>query len=177
MFNRARLCRSYVSICKLLYWVQAQIEFINFLGIYRCFYYLDLYISIIVPFWPLVHYKQYECCTTNNLSIVAKKFYRNDHTTTEFGIIDNKKKLLRVFWTRTGGWEFDRSHGAGTSSPSQGEEQAPKPLGWMMCFLLMTFVPVQKLCVNIYIYLYICSSIWVVFFGLPIVSCSLMIIV
>ena len=51
------------------------------------------------------------------------------------------------------GWEFDRSHGAGTSSPShwqQVEEEEPKPVGWMMCFLLMTFVPVQKLCVNIY---------------------------
>ena len=62
--------------------------------------------------------------------------------------------LTHDFWTRTGGWEFDRSHGAGTSSPShwqQVEEQAPKPVGWMMCFLLMTLVPVQKLCVNIYI--------------------------
>ena len=62
------------------------------------------------------------------------------------------------FWTRSGGWEFDTcsSHGAGTSSPShwqQVEEQAPKPVGCMMCFLLMTFVPVQKLCVNIYIYI------------------------
>ena len=28
------------------------------------------------------------------------------------------------------------------------EGQAPKPVGWMRCFLLMTFVPVQKLCVN-----------------------------
>ena len=78
--------------------------------------------------------------------------------------------LTRDFWTRTVGWEFDRSHGAGTSSPShwqQVEEQAPKPVGWMMCFLLMTFVPVQKLCVDIYIYIYIyiyiCSSIWVLF--------------
>ena len=26
--------------------------------------------------------------------------------------------LTHDFWTRTGGWEFDRSHGAGTSSPS-----------------------------------------------------------
>ena len=40
---------------------------------------------------------------------------------------------------------------------------------------LPNFVPVQKLCVNIYIYmLFYMSS---VFFGLPIVSCSLMIIV
>ena len=64
--------------------------------------------------------------------------------------------LTHDFGTRTGGWEFDRSHGAGTSSPShwqQVEEQAPKPVGWMMCFLLMTLVPVQKLCVNVYIYI------------------------
>ena len=63
--------------------------------------------------------------------------------------------LTHDFWTRTGRWEFDHSHGAGTSSPShwqQVEEQAPKPVGWMMCFFLMTFVPVQKLCVNKYIY-------------------------
>ena len=26
--------------------------------------------------------------------------------------------LTHDFWTRTGGWEFDRSHGTGTSSPS-----------------------------------------------------------
>ena len=53
--------------------------------------------------------------------------------------------LTHDFWTRTGGWEFDRSHGAGTSSPShwqQVEEQAPKPVGWTMCFLLMTLVPI-----------------------------------
>ena len=70
--------------------------------------------------------------------------------------------LTHDFWTRTGGWEFDRSHGAGTSSPShwqQVEEQAPKPVGWTMCFLLMTLVPVQKLCVNIYVYIYICMCI------------------
>ena len=70
--------------------------------------------------------------------------------------------LTHDFWTRTGGWEYDRSHGTGTSSPShwqQVEEQAPKPVGWMMYFLLMTFVPIQKLCVNIYL----CSSIWILF--------------
>ena len=69
--------------------------------------------------------------------------------------------LTHDFWTRTGGFEFDRSHGAGTSSPShwqQVEEQAPKPVGGMMSFLLMTFVPVQKLCVNIYIYIIVEKS-------------------
>ena len=72
--------------------------------------------------------------------------------------------LTHDFWSRTGGWEFDRSHGAGTSSPShwqQVEEQAPKPVGWMMCFLLMTFVPALKLCVNIYIYTYKCIHMYV----------------
>ena len=67
--------------------------------------------------------------------------------------------LTHDFWTRTGGWGFDHSHGAGTSSPShwqQVEEQAPKPVGWTMCFLLMTLVPVRKLCVNIYVYIYMC---------------------
>ena len=56
---------------------------------------------------------------------------------------------------RVGVWSL--LHGAGTSSPShwqQVEEQAPKPVGWTMCFLLMTLVPVQKLCVNIYVYVY-----------------------
>ena len=37
------------------------------------------------------------------------------------------------------------------------KEQAPKPVGWTMCFLLMTLVPVQKLCVNIYVYIYVCT--------------------
>ena len=110
----------------------------------------------------------------------------NDHTIAEFGIIDSKNsstayvilyELTHDFWTRTGGWEFDRSNGANTYSPpnwQQVKRQAPKPVGWMMCILLMTFVPVQKLCVNIYIYIYIyiyifiyiysiCSSIWVLF--------------
>ena len=65
--------------------------------------------------------------------------------------------LTHDFWTWTGGWDFDRSHGVGTSSPShwqQVEEQAPKPVGWTMCYLLMTLVHVQKLCVNIYINIY-----------------------
>ena len=72
--------------------------------------------------------------------------------------------LTHDVWTRTRGWEFDRSHGTGTSSPShwqQVEEQAPNPMGWTLCFLLMTLVPVQKLCVNIYIYIYIYIHIYV----------------
>ena len=103
---------------------------------------------------------------TLHLSIVAKK--HSIATITKLRSLELliKTPLLHIlyyinglthdFWTRTGGWEFDRSHGAGTSSPSHGqqvEEQAPKPVDWTMCFLLMTLVPVQKLCVNIYVYI------------------------
>ena len=105
---------------------------------------------------------------TPHLSIVAEK--HSIATITKLRSLDLliKTPLLHIlyyinglthdFWTRTGGWEFDRSHGAGTSSPShrqQVEEQAPKPVGWKICFLLMTLVPVQKLCVNIYVYIYV----------------------
>ena len=81
--------------------------------------------------------------------------------------------LTHDFWTRTGGWEFDRSHGADTSSPShwqQVEKQAPKPVGWITCFLLLTFVPVKKLCLNKYIYVHMLLYMSSAFFGLPIVS-------
>ena len=65
--------------------------------------------------------------------------------------------LTYEFWTGIGGWYFDHSHGASPSPPffwQQVEEQAPKLVGWMICFLLMTFAPVQKLCVNIPICIY-----------------------
>ena len=45
-------------------------------------------------------------------------------------------------------------HSSVTILFQQVEEQAPKPVGWTICFLLMTLVPVQKLCVYIYIYIY-----------------------
>ena len=67
--------------------------------------------------------------------------------------------LTYEFWTQIGGWEFDRFHGAGTSSPShwqQVEEHAPKPLGWRMCFLLMIFGPSRSsVYMHAYIYIYI----------------------
>ena len=99
--------------------------------------------------------------------LLQKTFYCNDHTITEFGIIDsiNSSTAYVIQYELIDTWfldsnrrvGLDRSHGAGTSSPShwqQVEEQASIPVGWTMCFLLMTFVPVQKLCVNIYIYIY-----------------------
>ena len=99
---------------------------------------------------------------TASINCCKKTFYCNDHKITEFGITDKNSSTAYIIsykWIDT--WfldsnrrvGFDRSHGAGTSSPShwqQVEEQAPKPVGWTMCFHLMTLVPVRKLCVNIY---------------------------
>ena len=67
--------------------------------------------------------------------------------------------LTHELWTRPGGWEFDGSPGPGTSSPShwkQVEEQVPKPVGWMMCFLLVTLF-LSRISVLIYIYIYMHS--------------------
>ena len=115
-------------------------------------------------------------------------------TITEFGIIDSKNSSTAyvVLYGLIDTWFLDSNRRVGIWSPpwrwhilsipmrtSRGTGAETCRLGWMMCFLLMTFVPVQKLCVNIYIYIYIyiymlfyMSS---VFFGLTIVSCSLMI--
>ena len=72
--------------------------------------------------------------------------------------------LTHDFWTRTGGWEFDHSHGAGTSSPShsqQVEEQAPKPVGVGRCVSSWWPWFPSKSSVLI-IYIYICAFlIWV----------------
>ena len=133
---------------------------------------------------PSIHSGHY----TSSINCCKKTFYCNDHTITEFGIIDSKDsstayvilyELIDIWFLdsnwRVGVWSLP-CNGAGTSSPShwqQVEEQVPKPVGWMMCFLLMTFVPVQKPCVYKHIYMpFYMSS---VFFGLPIVSCPLMI--
>ena len=99
------------------------------------------------------------CCKTHSIATITKlRSLELLIKTPLLHILYYINGLTHDFWIRTGGWEFDRSHGAGTPSPShwqQVEEQAPKPVGWTMCFLLMTLVPVQKLCVNIHMYIYI----------------------
>ena len=109
-------------------------------------YYLTSYLSSI------------NCCKKHSIATITKlRSLELLIKTPLLHILYYINGLTHDFWTRTGGWEFDRSHGAGTSSPShwqQVEGQALKPVGWTMCFLLMTLVPVQKLCVNIYVYIY-----------------------
>ena len=98
------------------------------------------------------------CCKKHSIATITKlRSLELLIKTPLLHILYHINGLTHDFWTRTGGWEFDRFHGAGTSSPShwqQVEEQAPKPVGWTMCFLLITLVPIQKLCVNIYVYVY-----------------------
>ena len=103
----------------------------------------------------------------------CKKIYCNDHTITEFWIIDSKNSSTAyvILYDLIDTWSLDSNRRVGVwslpwrwhilSIPlKRVEEQAPKPVGWMMCFLLMIFVPGRKLCINIYIYIY-ASSIWV----------------
>ena len=94
------------------------------------------------------------CCKKN-------PFYCNDHNITEFGITD-KTPLLHIlyyinglahgFGIRTGRWEFDRSHGAGTFSPShwqQVEEQTPKPVAiFSIVIELIAISPQGQVMVN-----------------------------
>ena len=127
-----------------------------------------LYIAVIILHLSIVAKKKHSIATITQLRSLELLTIK----TPLLHMLYYMNWLTHDFWTRTGEWEFDRSHGAGTSSPShwqQVEEQAPKPVGWMMCFLLMTFVPVQKLCVDIYIYIYIYMLFYMssVFFGLP----------
>ena len=62
-----------------------------------------------------------------------------------------------------GGWEFDRSHGAGTSSPSywqQVEEQAPKPDLWVgrcVSSWWPWFPSRSSVLIYMYIYIYACT--------------------
>ena len=115
-----------------------------------------LYIPVITPHLSIVAEKHSIATITQlrSLELLIK--------TPLLHILYYTNGLTYDFWTRTGGWEFDRSHGAGTSSPShwqQVEEHAPKPVGWTMCFPPMALFPVQKLCVNIHIYIYICVCV------------------
>ena len=81
-----------------------------------------------------------------HISIVAEKYStKTISQLRRLELLTVKAPLLHMFyymnwlthdlWTRTGGWEFDRSHGAGTSSQShwqQVEEQAPKHVCWAL---------------------------------------------
>ena len=108
---------------------------------------------------PSIHSGRYtasiNCCKNHSITRITqlRSLELLIAKTPQLHILYYMNWLTYEFRTRTGGWDFDRSHGAGTSSPphwKQVEEQAPKPVGWMMCFFLMTFAPVKKLCFNMH---------------------------
>ena len=99
--------------------------------------------ATIEHYGPPIHSGHYtasiNCCKKHSIATITQL------RSLELRIKTPLLHMLYDFWTLTGGSEFDRFHGAGTSSPSHWqhvEEQAPKPVGWTMCFLLMTLVPV-----------------------------------
>ena len=69
---------------------------------------------------------------TTSVNCCNRTFYCNDNKITEFDMINTKnsstayvviyKLITQCFWTGTGGWEFNHSHGAGTSSPSHKQQ-------------------------------------------------------
>ena len=153
---------------------------------------------------------------TASINCCKKTFYCNDHTITEFGIIGSKNSSTAyvILYELIDTWFLDSKRRVGVWSLSwrwhihsipwtTGQGTGAKTCWMDDVFLLMTFVPVKKLCVKIYIYMHFlyefcyrtyiymqqqCHSVLVkcavpglnptfCFFGLPIVSCSLMIIV
>ena len=121
---------------------------------------------------PSIHSGPY----TASINCLKNTFYCNDHTITEFGIIDSKNSSTAyvILYELIDTWFLDSNRRVGVWS---------LPWRWLiisiplttgrgtgacglddMCFHLMTVVPARKLCVNIYIwYIYISSSIWVLF--------------
>ena len=91
----------------------------SFNHIWYCLFSYFIYSSVIHLFI---------CYLSIHLLLLQKTFHCNDHTIQSLELLTAKTPLLHMlyymtwlthdFWTRTGGWEFDRSHGAGTSSPS-----------------------------------------------------------
>ena len=100
-----------------------------------------------------------------HLSIVAKTFYCNDQLRS-LELLTAKTPLLHMSYcmnwlTHDFGLEqFDRSHGAGTSSPShwqQVEEQAPNLwVGWCVSSWWPLFPSRSSVLIHIYIYIFVC---------------------
>ena len=101
---------------------------------------------------------------TLHLSIVAKKHSIATITKLRSSELLIKTPLLHIlyyingfthgFWTRTGGWEFDHSHGAGTSSPPHWQQRRNLWVGRCVSSWWPWFP--SRNSVLIYMYIYIC---------------------
>ena len=131
---------------------------------------------------PSIHSGHY----TASINCCKKTFHCNDHTITEFGIIDSKNASTAyvILYELIDTWFLDSNRRVGVWSLPWRWHILSIPLttgrgtGAETCGLDV-FPPddlcsrPEALCIYIYIIFYMSS----VFFGLPIVSCSLMIIV
>ena len=122
--------------------------FLHILSIYLLF----IYLSVIYLF---ICY----CCKKHSIAMITQ--YR------VWNLLTAKTPLLQMlyymtwlthdFWTRTGGWEFDRSHGAGTSSPSHWQQVANRRrilwVGWCVSSRWPLFPPRSSVLIYIYMHL------------------------
>ena len=121
--------------------------------------------------------------------LLKKTFYCNDHTITEFGIIDSKNSSTAyvILYELIDAWFLDSNRRVGVWSLPWRWHILSVPLttgrgtGAETCGLGDVFSP-DDLCslpsrssvlINIYIFIYMLFYMSSVFFGLPIVSCSL----
>ena len=136
---------------------------------------------------PSIHSGHY----TASINCCKKTFYCSDHTITEFGIIDSKNSstayvtlygLIDTWFSdsnrRVGVWSLPwRWHIDNRSR----NKRRNLWVGWCVSSWWPLFPSRSSVLMNIYTYIYIYIYIYMlfyissVFFGLPIVSCSLMI--
>ena len=99
-----------------------------------------------------------------------KKFYCNNNKITQFEIIDSKNSSTAyvILYELTDLWVLDSNRRVEIWSfrwrwyilsilLRAGRGISAKPVGWMMCFVWMTFYLVQKLCVNINLFIHMHS--------------------
>ena len=98
------------------------------------------------------------CCKKHSIATITKlRSLELLIKTPQLHILYYIMGLTHDFWTRSGGWGLIAPMAlAHPLHPIDVDEQAPKPVGLTMCFLLMTLVPVQKLCFRIYEYISMC---------------------
>ena len=105
-------------------------------------------------------------------------FYYNDHTITEFGIIDSKNLLYCICYTIWIDWHmiFGLEQEGGSLIAPIAPAHPLHPIdnrsrnrrrnlwvGWYVSSWWPLFPSRSSVLINIYVYIYICSSIWVLF--------------
>ena len=99
---------------------------------HNIFVFVIFHVSLWFIFCKVLFYSPFtsiNCCKKHSIATITKlRSLELLIKTPLLHILYYINGFTHNFWTRTGGWEFDRSHSAGTSSPfhwQQVEEQAP----------------------------------------------------